>query len=52
MTPKVIASGVKQTIYGQSLHSTYHYILFGSPFLKLASLGPHKNDSTPGVVHI
>ena len=36
---------------GQSQHPTYHCILFGPPLLQLAILGPHKNHSTPSLVH-
>ena len=49
--PKVIASGVKQHLSNQSMHPTYHCILFGPPLLQLAISGPHKNHSTPSLLH-
>ena len=46
-----IASGVKQHLFGQSLHPSYHCILFGPPLLQSTILGPHKNHSPPSLVH-
>jgi hypothetical protein len=36
--PKSLASGLKQHLFGQSLHHTYHCILFGPPLFQLAIL--------------
>ena len=45
--PKATASGVKHHLSGQSLHPTYHSILFGPPLLLLAFSGLNKNLFTP-----
>ena len=45
--PKVIPSGVKRVLSGQSLHPTYHYVLYGPPLLLLTNFDPHNNHSTP-----
>jgi hypothetical protein len=36
--PKSIASGLKQHLFGLSLHHTYHFILLGPPLFQLAIL--------------
>ena len=42
--PKVISSGAKQDLYGQSLYLAYCCIIFGPSLLQLVNLGPHKED--------
>ena len=49
---KVIPSGVKQDLYAQSLHPAYDYVLFESSLLQSVILEPHKNHSTPSLVHM
>ena len=48
---KVIPTGVKDDLYGQPLHMTSHYILFGPPLLQLIVLDLHNNHTTPSLVH-
>ena len=47
----MMLNGVKHDICGQSLHPTYHRILFEPPLLQLTILDLHKNHSTPSPVH-
>jgi hypothetical protein len=50
-TQKWSPSGVKHDLCGQSPHVAYHYNLFGQPILQSFYLDPHKNHSTPSLLH-